>query len=136
MIYAVPMIVLLLFYWKITSFIRQQPKNQAIRRKRRQQRDIIVLRRIFIIVAIIAVVAFPAFVFILIALISGTTYYLSYRIMWPLISIGLLCTSISLVLVTPPVKRIFIDRFICKRVRGIRQEMIVSVGHRHIVTVI
>lgn len=111
-IYATPMIILAFFYWKITSFIRQQSIIQ-----RRQYRDILIIRRIFTVVILIAAIAFPAFVFMIMSLISGTIYYLSYRIMWPLISLGLLASTISLVVLTPPVKRIFEHRFDCNVVR-------------------
>lgn len=109
--YVIPFSCLSFIYLRITIFIRDQPNNVTLAVKRRQQRDLLVLRRILITVSILLVVGIPTIVLLMLALITGNTHPLSYRIVWIGAAICLTTLSIGLVFMDPQLNSIVMKKW-------------------------
>ena len=106
---AIPIAILVLLYWKIISFIRHQLTNQTITIQQRQKRELPVIRRLFIVIAITTVSELPAFIYTFVMLCTRMESDVDYRLMWLLISSGLLGSSIFIILLTPEIKTILVN---------------------------
>ena len=103
-IHGIPLILLLMMYVRIVVFIRHQANNRLVLVNRNQKRDLLALRRIFIIVVLLFVIAMPTTIFILMALITRVEHPLTYRITMVSYAISMTTLSIAMLFVTPQLK--------------------------------
>ena len=108
-IYLIPIAIIAFLYWKIISFIRHQLTNQTITIQQRQKRELPVIRRLFIVIAITTISELPAFIYTFVMLCTRMESDVDYRLMWLLISSGLLGSSIFIILLTPEIKTILVN---------------------------
>jgi hypothetical protein len=110
--YGIPVLLLLLIYLRITIFLRRQSNNQiVVAVKQRQQRDLLVLQRIFILVGLVMSVGSSAIVFVIMFYITGGEYPLMYRVAWFTIAFSIIGLSVAIVIVTPQLKNIVLQKF-------------------------
>jgi hypothetical protein len=101
----------LLIYIRITVFIRQQSSNLALEIQRRQKRDLVAIQRIFINVGILISTGLPGVVVIIMSLINGVEYPLSYRILWIGTEVSLVILSLQMIFMTPQLKHLVMRRW-------------------------
>jgi hypothetical protein len=109
--YGLPLTYLSLIYIRITLFLRQQSNDIELAIKRRQKRDLVAIQRIFINVGMLIVTGIPGIVVIIMSLINGVEYPLSYRILWIGVEVSFAILSIQMVFMTPQLKNIFMKKW-------------------------
>ncbi|UJR12201.1 hypothetical protein I4U23_016378 [Adineta vaga] len=114
--YGIPLSILFSHYIRLALFIRQLPNNQAIVVKIQQKRDLIAIRRIFLHVTLLLTLVIPGTILTLIRFISGIDFSLNYRILWLGSEISIAILTIEMILITPQLKNIFLNRWRQSRV--------------------
>jgi len=109
--YGLPLTYLSLIYIRITLFLRQQSSDIELAIQRRQKRDLVAIQRIFINVGMLIVTGIPGIVVIIMSLINGVEYPLSYRILWIGVEVSFTILSIQMVFMTPQLKNIVMKRW-------------------------
>ncbi len=118
-IYGLPVTYLSVIYIRITLFLRQQSIDIELAIQRRQRRDLFAIQRIFINVGILIVAGLPGVVVIIMSLINGVEYRLSYRILWIGIEVSIVILSIQMIFMTPQLKNLVMKRWQQNRVTPI-----------------
>jgi hypothetical protein len=114
--YGLPITYLSVIYIRITLFLRQQPNNIELAIQRRQKRDLVAIQRLFINFGILIITGLPGVVVIVMSLINGVQYPLSYRILWIGVEVGLVILSIQMIFMTPQLKNLVMKRWQQNRV--------------------
>jgi hypothetical protein len=110
--YGIPLLLLSLIYFRITRFLRRQANNQiVVGMKQRQQRDLLVLQRIFILVGFLLILGIPIIVFMIMFYITGEEYPLVDRVVWFSFGLSMIGLSFAVVIVTPQLKSIVLQKF-------------------------
>ncbi|CAF3905422.1 unnamed protein product [Adineta steineri] len=115
-VYSIPVSCLSIIYLRITIFIRQQTTNQRLVVRRRVDRDISAIRRIILNISILLSLGLPTVALLLMLVITGIEHPLIYRTMWIAVEVGSAILSVQMVLMTPQLKTIFINRWLRNRV--------------------
>ncbi|CAF1476201.1 unnamed protein product [Adineta steineri] len=119
--YAIPLMILFLIYIRIIIYIRHLPTNQPIAMRRRQKRDLIAIQRICINISLLLILVIPGTILILMKLLGGIDYPLTYRILWVGVEISVAILTIEMIFTTPQLKNIFLKRFRQNRVATLIQ---------------
>jgi hypothetical protein len=104
-IYGGPLLIIFVTYIYILRYVRRTITTKR-KRKKSNKRDVIVLRRIVILVLILIIIGVPTLSVLVIYIITGYLTPLAYDIQAVNISIGLVTTIITLVFVTPQIRKI------------------------------
>ncbi|CAF1369817.1 unnamed protein product [Adineta ricciae] len=110
-IYAIPLSLIIVIYFRVGRFLRRQQTNHTLMIKQRQQRDFIILRRIIIIIGILIILGVPTIVLIFVFFITGEMHPLFHRVMWFAVNLSAMTLSISLAIVTPQLKNMIWKKF-------------------------
>ncbi|UJR38708.1 hypothetical protein I4U23_031374 [Adineta vaga] len=129
--YGIPLSILFSHYVRITIFIRHLPNNQTIVIRHQQKRDLLAIRRIFLHVFLLLTLVIPGMILTLIKFISGNEYYLTYRILWLGSEVSVAILTIEMILITPQLKNIFINRWRQNRVTTFNQ----TIQRGHVTTI-
>jgi hypothetical protein len=114
--YGLPLNYLSVIYIRITLFLRQQSNDIELAIKRRQNRDLVAIQRIFINFGLLLVMGLPGMVVIIMSLVNGVQYSLSYRILWIGVEVSLLILSPQMIFMTPQLKNLVMKRWQQNRV--------------------
>jgi hypothetical protein len=123
---------LLIIYFRITRFIRQQSNNQTLAIKRRQERDFLVIQRIIILFSILLALGIPSIVLITMLYITSIENPLSYRITRLSTDVSMGVLVILIIFMTPPLKGIVMKRWQRNRVIPIGNTLANSIQVRTI----
>ncbi|CAF0911079.1 unnamed protein product [Adineta steineri] len=108
-VYLGPFCCLLFIYMHITRFIHQQGNIQTLVIKQRQVRDLLIIRRILIIVSFLLILGMPAFVLVIMFIITGEENPLIVRISYFPVSISQMGLSVALLFSIPQLKNIVLS---------------------------
>jgi hypothetical protein len=133
--YGIPLFCLLIIYIRITKFIRQQSNNRTLAVKRRQERDLLIIKGIIILMNILLGLGIPSVILILMLYITGVQNPLSYRITWLSINVCMAVLSVLIVLITPQLKSIVLQRCQRNRVTPMGATLINSIQMRLVPTI-
>jgi hypothetical protein len=116
-VYGIPLMCLLIIYIRILIFIRQQGNRRiTMVVKWRQERDLVVIKRIFIPVGILIILAIPTIFLLTMQAITNIQHPLFFRITWFPVTLSMLILSILIILMTPKLKNITMNRWKRNRV--------------------
>lgn len=121
--YGMPLSCLLFIYIRITKFIHHQPNNQSLAIRRRQDRDLLILRRIFMTVGVLLIAGIPSVIILILLAITRQQPPLSLCIMWLSVTLAFAGLSGMIVLFTPQLKRIVLERYQRNRVIPFRNSV-------------
>jgi hypothetical protein len=88
--------------------------------KQRQQRDLLVLQRIFILVGFLLILGIPIIVFMIMFYITGEEYPLVDRVVWFSFGLSMIGLSFAVVIVTPQLKSIVLQKFQQNRILPVK----------------
>ena len=119
-IYQFPIVCLSLIYARLVYYIRGQATQSLLTAHiRRTRRDFLVIRRILFTVSALTLPGLPGIVFFAMTTrnpsISG--FYYMYRTQWMGIAVAILILSIALLIITPRLKSLVIDKLFANRNR-------------------
>ena len=100
---GIPLVALILIYVKIVLFIKRN--SRAPRRWRRIQRDVNIIRRILVLVLVLLCTSSGVVILWISVYVQKRMHPLSYRWFCFMIVIGMLVCSVTLVLVSPQLRR-------------------------------
>jgi hypothetical protein len=105
-IYGCPLMIIFIIYAYIHQYIR---RTINIRQKRRivNKRNLIILRRTILLLVSLVLIGVPSLSVLMIYIITDYLTPLVYDIQAVNISLGLVITSVTLVFITPKIRRIF-----------------------------
>ncbi|CAF0884539.1 unnamed protein product [Adineta steineri] len=113
-VYGIPVLSILLIYWRITVFIRKQ-SNQTLKIRRRQTRDLKAIRGILIIVSFMILFGLPTSFLIVMMLITGEEHPLTFRITCISIGTSMVGLNIAMMFFVPQLKNMVWKTFKTKR---------------------
>ncbi|CAF0797548.1 unnamed protein product [Adineta steineri] len=134
--YGIPLCLLMLVYLRITIFIRQQSNNLTWLTKKRQQQDLIVIRRIFIILSLLIIIGLPTIILMIRFYITGKLHPLFYRILWFSVTLSMMILTITMIILTPQLKKIVFKYFRHNRVIPINRTLQNQNQQRYITTIL
>ncbi|CAF1121293.1 unnamed protein product [Adineta ricciae] len=109
--YGIAASLLALIYLRITIYVQRESSNlQPIAMRRQQQRDIVVIQRIILTAGLVIFAGIPATILLLIKYITGEQQPLFFRINWLTSVISLVQLNVSILLLTPHLKRIVFQK--------------------------
>jgi hypothetical protein len=103
-IYGMPLLYLLIMYAWMIVFIHWQSNKRSLLVKYNQERELLALRRIFMSIGLLFVIAIPPTIFILMALITRQEHPLAHRITMVSYAMSMAVLSVDLVFATPQLK--------------------------------
>ena len=108
--YCLPLSYMCLIYIRITIFLRQETNALSLLIKQRQERDLQDIQQLFINVALLLAAGLPDFILLIIFLITGIHQPIDYRVVWVGDEISLTVLSVTIVLMTPQLKKIILTK--------------------------
>ncbi|UJR19460.1 hypothetical protein I4U23_022591 [Adineta vaga] len=108
--YGISASLLSSIYFRIIVHLRKNSNNQTLIVRKRQQRDVFVVRRIFLIIGLLIIAGMPATVLLLMKYITGKQHPLLFRITWFSNNLSIIQLNISILLLTPQLKRIIFEK--------------------------
>ncbi|CAF0930992.1 unnamed protein product [Adineta steineri] len=103
-LYSIPLVTITIIYILITHHIRS-PTIIRIQERRRNLRDLTVIKRIIICVLMLVTLRFPTIMFIIVGLINGDLFFLTYPIVGFVTAICLILIGSSTILGTNKIKK-------------------------------
>jgi hypothetical protein len=125
-LYNNPLTIIFTIYTQIIRYTRRVTQIQQARQQA-NRRDLIILKRIVILVFIIAGIGLPTVVIVLIYMITKYLMPYAYHLQGLSLSLGVLITSVSLIFITARIRQIFTHN----QVRVHPQRIRVAIVPRH-----
>lgn len=104
--YVLPLVCLLLIYFRIIIFLRKQSNNPTMIIRRQEQRDLIVIRRILVMASILLVAGTPSLVLTFKFHITHIEEPLFLRIAWFSFDLSITVLSLTQIILTPQLRQI------------------------------
>ncbi|CAF3938916.1 unnamed protein product, partial [Rotaria sp. Silwood1] len=109
-LYLIPMLSIILIYFKMVRYIREMSKHVTpVNRLFHAQRDLRMIRRIVSLIFILIALGFPYTIFIIMSFFNSTPKY-HFRIAFTFVNVSLVFVLIALLEITEPLKTSLMKR--------------------------
>ena len=123
-IYMIPLVCIAVIYVWITTFIRRSSEIASVRlaatQRQRNTRDLTVIRRIIILISVLALLRFPTIILTIYAVIHNEAYTYTYSIVGLITSLCMIFIGLMMIKITPQLRNnIFYHVFRSNRIHAL-----------------
>lgn len=107
-IYMIPLVCIAVIYVWITTFIRRSSAIASVRlgasQRQRNTRDLTIIRRIVILISVLALLRFPTIILTIYAIIHSEAYTYTYSIVGLITSLCMIFIGLMMIKITPQLR--------------------------------